>query len=89
MMETSIRKCWPVHFLMWFTVAISVTVHALIADVVLHVSAPLPVLDQLLHLDKIDGWSMSRTVGASQRQVLWSLIINTVGTVSLGIAQRW
>ena len=63
-MMNSIGKCRSVHFLVRFAVTISVSVHALVADVVLHAS--LSVLYELFHLDQVDSGGVRGAVGSSQ-----------------------
>ena len=95
MMQTSVGQGWPlVHLLVGLgvpvlPVLVSVSVHALVADVVrLHV-VPLPhvVADQLLHLDQVDGGGVAGAVGSPDAQVLGLLVAHAVGAVPLGVAQ--
>ena len=87
-MMNSIRKCRSVHLLVRFAVTISVSVHALVADVVLHAS--LSVLHELLHLDQVDSGGVRGAVGPPERQVLGSgLVPDTAGGVPLVVPQGW
>ena len=97
MLQTSIRQGRSLHLMVGLgvpvlpvlPVLVSVSVHALVADVVrLHVvSLPHVVADKLLHLDQVDGGGVAGAVGSSDAQVLCLLVAHTVGAVPLGVAQ--
>ena len=95
MVQTSVGQSRPLHVLVTLGVSVlpvvvPVAVHALVADVVcLHV-VPLPhvVVDQLLHLNKIDGGGVAGAVGSPDAQVLRLLVADrAVGGVALAVAQ--
>ena len=63
-MMNSIGEGRSFHLLVRLAVTIPVSVHALVADVVLHAS--LSVLHELLHLDQVDSGGVRGTVRSPQ-----------------------